>query len=335
MTLAPPEQVIERLHELQNRTILVVGDVVLDQYVVGRATRLSREAPVPVLVHEESFSLPGSAANPALNIQSVGSQALQVAAIGDDREGSQLLTLLSRAGVDTQGVIRVQSRKTTVKQRILARGSLRYPQQLARVDYIEDKPLPTETLLLLAETVQELAGRVDAILVSDYHGGTVSGPVLEACLSQQSSYHIPVLVDAQSSLRQYRGATCIKCNREEACRALGTNLEHEEDYRSATQEILSSLSVDMVAITRGAEGISVRHVNGGYIKQPAPNKSEVFDVVGAGDTVIALLALGLVAGWDVQLAATVAQLGAGIVIQRLGNATPTLPELELAARRWL
>jgi len=335
MTLVPACEVVARLPELQGRTVLVVGDVVLDRYVVGRASRLSREAPVPVLVHEQSFALPGSAANPALNIQAVGSRAIQAAVIGEDQAGDELAGLLASAGVDIRSLLRSPQRRTCVKQRILARGSLRFPQQVARIDWMDETPLSEQHVQQLAGEVRERSAAVDAILLSDYQGGATGGAVLEACLAEQEGRGVPVCVDAQGDLWQYRGVYCIKCNREEAMRATGRNLDTEADYASATDQVMTALGARMVAITRGAAGMALRHSQAGYLSLPAVNKTEVFDVVGAGDTVIALMTLGIAAGWDVRLLATVAQLGAGIVIQRLGNATPSLQELEQAAWRWL
>ena len=200
MMLVPANEVLPRIQELKDRTILVVGDVVLDRYIVGRATRLSREAPIPVLVHEESFSLPGSAANPARNIQALRSRAIQVTAIGNDAAGVELVSLLAQAGVETSSIIRLESRRTTVKERILARGSLRYPQQLVRVDWADQTPIPERQQHRLAAEIERRAPEVDAILVSDYGGGTITGPALEACLAAQRSRGIPVCVDAQSAL---------------------------------------------------------------------------------------------------------------------------------------
>lgn len=328
-------EVIPRLPELAGRTVIVVGDVVLDRYVVGRATRLSREAPVPVLVHEESFSLPGSAANPARNIQSLGSRTIQATIIGDDASGAELISLLQEAGVETSSIIRLPGRRTSVKQRILARGTLRYPQQIVRVDWLERAPLLTRHLEALAAAIESRAPKSEAILISDYQGGTVGSSVLAACLHAQKQYGLPVCVDAQGDLHQYCGVSCIKCNRDEASQALGRPLETEGDFETATAELMASLSTDLVAITRGEAGMSLRHKDHGYMSFAAPNRSEVFDVVGAGDTVIAIMTLGMAAGWPPRLLATVAQLGAGIVVQRLGNATTSLAELELAASKWL
>ncbi len=335
MSLAPAAEVLPRLRELAGRKVLVVGDVVLDRYVLGRATRLSREAPVPVLVHEESFSLPGSAANPARNIRALQSQAVQVAAVGQDAAGEELTSLLADAGVDTDSVLRLPDRTTTVKQRFLDRGSLRYPQQLARVDWLDPDAMPARHLGRLAREIETRLPQVDAVLVSDYQGGTIAGPVLDACLAAGAAGSTPICVDAQTDLWRYRGVSLVKCNREEAAGALGRALVDESDFEAATDEILDRLEAEIVVITRGDRGVSVRDRRAGYVYLPAPNRSEVFDVVGAGDTVIAIMTLGLVAGWSAHLAATVAQLGAGVVIQRLGNATPSYEDLEEAAHRWL
>ena len=157
MAVVSREEVLPRLREAAGHSVLVVGDVVLDRYVIGKATRLSREAPVPVLVHEESFSLPGSAANPALNIRALHSRALQAAVIGDDDAGRELLRLLEAAGVEAGSVLPVPGRRTTVKQRILARASLLHPQQMARVDFLEPRPVPPAVLDRLADEVRARA----------------------------------------------------------------------------------------------------------------------------------------------------------------------------------
>lgn len=335
MALVSREEVLPRLREAAGHSVLVVGDVVLDRYVIGKATRLSREAPVPVLVHEESFSLPGSAANPALNIRALHSRALQAAVIGDDDAGRELLRLLEAAGVEAGSVLPVPGRRTTVKQRILARASLLHPQQMARVDFLEPRPVPPAVLDRLADEVRTRAQEAEAILISDYQGGTVGEAVLAACKKARADYGLPLCVDAQEDLWRYRGASLVKCNRDEASRALGWPLTDDATFRDATARIMDRIESDLVAITRGGDGMSLRHVREGYFHLPAPNRSDVYDVVGAGDTVIAIMTLGMVAGWSPRLAATVAQLGSGIVIQRLGNATPSYEELEEAANRWL
>ncbi|MHB0875457.1 MAG: bifunctional heptose 7-phosphate kinase/heptose 1-phosphate adenyltransferase [Anaerolineae bacterium] len=332
--LVPAGQVISRLHELGGHRVLVVGDVVLDRYVIGRATRLSREAPVPVVVHERTFALPGSAANPSLNVQALGSHAIQASIIGADAEGDELVALLRDAGVDTAAVLRLPARRTDVKERILARGALRYPQQLLRVDRLEQRPLSPADLTQLADRVEQRLGEAQVLLLSDYCGGSITGPVLEACLGARQQ-GTAVCVDAQSDLWRYRGATCVKCNRDEAGRALGESLDGDGDFERATETMLARLDATVVAITRGERGMSLRHADHGYMAFAAPNRTEVFDVVGAGDTVIAIMALAFAAGWDPALAATVAQLGAGIVVQRLGNATTTLAEMAQAAEAWL
>lgn len=335
VALTSSTEVLSRLREAAGHAVMVVGDVVLDRYVIGRAQRLSREAPVPVLVHESSFSVPGAAANPALNIRALDSRALQVSLIGDDQAGEELLSLLEHAGVETEGIVRVTGRQTTVKQRFLARGSLSFPQQLARVDYLDPDEISESTQKEIAARVAAGAGQADALLLSDYQGGVISDAVLKACLDAQRRHGLPLCVDAQTDLWRFEGASLVKCNREEASRALGRRLSNDDDFTAATAEIRERLGASVVAITRGGDGMSLCGDDGACLHLPAPNRSEVFDVVGAGDTVVAIMALGQAAGWPPALAATVAQLGSGIVIQRLGNATPSYPELEEAAKRWL
>ncbi len=306
--------------------VLVVGDVCLDEYLFGRPVRLSREAPVPVLEFTRRQTVPGAAANPALNVVRLGGRAAVVGVVGDDEGGEILKALLSGAGIDVGGLVTDPGRTTTLKTRILAEGILRFPQQVARLDRVDRRPLPGGVRESLLRAVAELAAWADGILVSDYRLGVVDGPVPGALLATARSLGRPVTVDSQGGLDRFAGYTLVRCNQAEAEGALGRPLAGEEAFRAGLSELLGRLRAEIVVVTRGADGLSVAAA-GGYRWFPAANLSEVFDVTGAGDTVIAVLTLALLAGADPWRAADLANRAAGLVVRRIGNYAPTAEEL--------
>lgn len=328
------EKLLESLPKLAGKRILVVGDVFLDEYISGRATRLSREAPIPVLEFTGRWYLPGGAANPSNNIVAFGSEAYQVGVIGRDEEGEILIAKLEEAGIDTTGIVTDPSRSTTTKTRILAHGSLRFPQQIARIDRLDRRPLDEEVERKVIAMLTELAKDSDAILVSDYRTGLVTPTVVEACLRLAEEHHKLLTVDSQGDLYKYRGFDLIKCNHHEAGSVLGRLLRSEGDFREALELFLDELSARAIIITRGSEGMSLLGLDQPYVHIPAANISEVFDVTGAGDTVIAVATLSLTAGGDILSAAYLANYAAGLVVRKLGNATTNQDELAWAIKNW-
>ncbi len=327
-------KLLQSLPKLTGRHILVVGDIFLDEYISGRATRLSREAPIPVLEFTGRRYLPGGAANPAHNIVALGSQAQQVGVIGQDEAGRTLLAKLREAGIGTEGVVTDPSRPTTTKTRIVAQGSLRFPQQLARIDRLDRRPLDEDVERQVITRLRALAPQADAILVSDYRTGLVTPAVVEACLELAKEHHKLITVDSQGGLHKFKGFHLIKCNHHEAGAVLGHPLRSEEDFKGALERFLEELSARAVLITRGPEGMSLLGRGQPYVHIPAANVSEVFDVTGAGDTVIAVATLALAAGLDLLSAAHLANYAAGLVVRRLGNATATQEELAWAIENW-
>lgn len=313
--------------------VLVVGDVVLDRYIIGRATRLSREAPVPIVEFDREFSLPGAAANPANNLQSLGAKALLVGIVGDDHAGSVLREQLRTAGINTQGLIVDKSRPTTTKTRVLAEDGTRIRQQVARIDHVDRRGIDEVTLENAINYVDSAIENVDALLVSDYKNGLVGQAIVSACLERARRWNKLVTADSQGDLHKFKGFTLVKCNQQEAEASLGSTLRTEAHFASAASRLLKRLQTESVVVTRGGDGMSVASADG-YAHIPAANRSEVFDVTGAGDTVIAVLTLGLAAGASILEAAHLSNLAAGLVVRRLGNATPSREELHAFIRRW-
>jgi len=328
------QQLAHWIPQLANHHVLVVGDLFLDEYVLGHAVRLSREAPIPVLEFVRRFYVPGGAANPAHNICALGGLATVVGLVGGDEAGTQLLSELKRAGIDSSGVIVDDSRPTTTKTRIMAEGSLRFPQQLARVDHLDRRGVSCGIEAELVACVQSLASNADAVLVSDYQTGVASQSVVRAALSSARAQGKLCTVDAQGAFRKYAGFDLIKGNRQEVASALGFALGSEEDYRLAGEQLLADLQAGSVLMTRGAEGMSVVTRNEGYSRLPAANRTDVFDVTGAGDTVIAVATLGLLAGAGILASAQLANYAAGLVVRKLGNAVVSAEELQWAVENW-
>lgn len=328
------QQLLQLIPGLAGHKVLVIGDLFLDEYVIGQATRLSREAPIPVLELMRRFSVPGGAANPAHNIRALGGSATVVGLIGNDEAGTELLAELRKVGVDPAGVIVDISRPTITKTRIVAQGTLRFPQQIARIDRLNRQLIEKEIEARLIQQIQQLVPRVDAVLVSDYQSGVASEAIVSAALHRTRAQGKLRTVDAQGAFFKYTEFDLIKGNRQEIEAALDRPLGEEEDYHLAGAQLLNELAANAVLITRGAEGLSLVTREEGYYHLPAANRTEVFDVTGAGDTIIAVSTLALVAGASALAAARLANYAAGLVVRKLGNAVATPEELAWAISNW-
>ncbi len=312
------------------KRIVVIGDLCLDEYIVGKAQRLSREAPVPVLEWQERLLIPGAACNPALNVQALGGQASVCGVIGRDDTGSQLRWELEAAGVATSGLVVDDARSTTLKTRVLA--SHLFPQQVVRIDRQDRSPLRPKTRSAIRDYLRTAADQADAVLLSDYRSGVIDAGLVSYVLSLTRSRAIPVCVDSQGDFTKFRGVTLFRCNREEAEGYLHRKLDRPRAIEAAAVALQQRLGVGAVVITRGSEGMVVLDANGGIGYISVSNPSEVYDVTGAGDTVIAILTLALTAGAPLATAARLANLAAGEVVKKLGNATLTPAEFESAIR---
>jgi rfaE bifunctional protein kinase chain/domain len=328
------QRLLHLIPQLAGRRVLVIGDLFLDQYVVGRASRLSREAPIPVLEFIRQFDVPGGAANPAQNICALGGEATVVGLIGGDEAGTQLLSQLRRVHINPSGVVVDDERPTTTKTRILAEGSLRFPQQVARIDRLEHRGVGNELQGKLLAQISSLVPTAEAVLISDYQTGVANQPIIKAAMLSAHAQDKVCTVDAQGSFDKYEGFDLIKGNRQEIEAFLSCQLQKEEDYQRAGEHLLGELSASAVIITRGAEGLSLIARSEGYHHLPAANRTEVFDVTGAGDTVIGVATLALIAGASFVDAARLANLAAGWVVRKLGNAVATADELAWAVENW-
>jgi rfaE bifunctional protein kinase chain/domain len=302
-----------------------VGDLVLDEYVTGRMTRISREAPVPIVEVVEREDRAGSAASPAANVIGLGSSASIVGVVGCDAAGAQLEARLRELGVEAYGLVRRQEVSTSTKTRILAEGytgGLHGHQQVMRLDDLA--LLPPDAVSACAECVSRLAAKFDAVLLSDYRGGVVGQASIDAARASGRF----VAVDSQGDLRRFRALDLIKVNQAEAQAALGS-----EDVRAGGEALRRELEVRILVITLGADGMLIFDGQAGPERVPAVRVSQVFDVTGAGDTVIAVLTLGLVAGMSTRRSAQLASAAASVVVRRLGVAVATPAEIVEALRQ--
>jgi D-glycero-beta-D-manno-heptose-7-phosphate kinase len=315
---------------LAGHRILVVGDVSLDEYVFGRATRLSREAPVPVLEFERRDYILGGAANPSRNIVALASSAIQAGIVGSDAAGQQLLADLQTAGIDSQAMLSLADRPTTCKTRILAQDPPRLPQQLARLDQLSRAALPPADEQHLIAIIADQIPQVDAVICSDYQIGLLSPYLVESIRTLCRRHDVLLCVDAQGNAHYYQGVDLFRCNNVEAAAAVGFSLRTETDYRAALQRLRSDLDARLVIVTRGPDGLSIEGDDLPYTRLPAIQVSEVFDTTGAGDTFIAVATLALAAGRPALAAAHLANTAAGLVVRRLGNAVVGAAELRAA-----
>jgi D-glycero-beta-D-manno-heptose-7-phosphate kinase len=313
---------------LAGHSILVVGDLFLDEYLIGRAERLSREAPIPVLEFERRDLIPGGAANPAMNVVSLGSQAIQVGVVGDDPAAVTLGEMLRSRGINPDGLITDPGRPTTTKTRIMAHMGLRFPQQVARIDRIDRRPINGGTEQAILGCLHSLVERAETIMVSDYLTGLLTQPVVNAIRDIGSHRNLLITADAQGDLGKYAGFDLVKCNADEAMRHVQRPLETDQDFADAGRQIAADLGIRRgMLITRGPDGVTAVERGGAAAHIPAPRIEDVYDTVGAGDTVLAVVTLALAAGASIPDAAALANLAAGIVVRRVGNYAPSPDEL--------
>lgn len=339
---------LERLvKRLRGRRIAVVGDLMLDRYVWGTATRLSPEAAVPVVDFVSETACLGGAGNVAANLASLGAIVAPFGVTGADEGASALRSELAAAGMTDKGILADPQRVTTLKTRIIARH-----QQIVRVDRERRDPLSRPLEEKLIARIKAASPKLDALVVSDYDKGLISDALADRVLDESRRLGLPTLVKPKTSrLFAYRGATAIVCNKKEAGFFVTRELHDEKSIEEAGRALLAHFGCAAVVITLGGDGMSLfeegtpRHVHVpatsfevsyARVGQPGVERSaagrQVFDVTGAGDTVLAVLALAVAAGAQMTDAMALANIAAGVVVGKLGTATITPAELVAAVR---
>jgi rfaE bifunctional protein kinase chain/domain len=313
---------LDRAH---GRSVLILGDLMLDHFVIGRVERISPEAPVPVVQFDhESFRL-GGAANVAHNVAALGGTVEIAGLVGNDPEGSRLMEDLRAVGIGTRAVIADPSRRTTRKLRVVTTRN----QQVARIDYESDQAIQGDVEAALVGRIRDAAMRADVVLVSDYQKGAVTSATARAAIAGAQAKGVPSLVDPKvPHIDYYAGATLITPNHLEAEAVTLLRIRNADGARVAAQRFRDRARTDSVLITRGEHGMWLLAPDG-ESDLPAEAR-EVSDVTGAGDTVIAAMALGLAAGGSLRDAARLANRAAGLAVARFGPVAITADELRAA-----
>lgn len=313
---------LDILSAFPGKCVLIVGDVMLDEYIWGEVRRISPEAPVPVVEVRRRTYAPGGAANTAANVASLGGRALLGGVVGRDDQAERLRQALRQHGVDADGLVVDADRPTTTKTRIVA-----HSKQVVRVDTEQRMPLPVELEDTLLGWAAKRLSDADACILSDYDKSVVSPRLAERFIRLAREAGRPVIVDPKgTNYAKYRGATVVTPNVREAEQALNREINGHADLLEVGRQLSTILEGSALLITRGPEGMSL-FLNGAEAVHIAAVARNVFDVTGAGDTVVSTLALALVAGATLEQAARLANRAAGIVVGKFGTATVTIKEL--------
>ena len=301
--------------------LLVVGDVMLDEYLWGDVERVSPEAPVPVVhVKRQSFAL-GGAGNVVRNVVAMGAECVVCAVVGDDRAGDRVIDLLEDLRVDPSGMIRVADRPTTRKTRVEARS-----QQMLRFDRETDEPISSSDSRRLLRAVDAALPGIRGVILEDYGKGVLPVRVLRAAMRRFREAGVPVAVDPKTSVAPYRGADLFKPNLREVATLTGMRIRSDQELYRAVARLRRRLGRSGIVVTRGSEGMTLFEADASPVDVPIA-RSEVFDVQGAGDTSIAALSLTRAAGGTLLEAAVVANAAAGVVVSKVGTATATPEEI--------
>ena len=304
--------------------LLVMGDVVLDEYLWGDVDRISPEAPVPVVHVRDETTVLGGAANAARNVVALGGSADCCALVGDDAAGHRLLDLLKDLGIDPSGLVQVPGRPTTRKSRVIARS-----QQMVRFDRETVEPPPPRVTREILSRLDVLVQRADGAILEDYGKGLLTRRLAAAAMKRLLAAGVPVAVDPKSDLGPYRGADLLKPNQPEAARLSGVTIDSRDDLVRAAQRLRRRIGGGSLVVTRGSSGMALFEDDGPGLDVPTPPQ-EVFDVQGAGDTAIAALTLALRAGARLVEAAVIANAASGIVVGKVGTATASAEEVKAA-----
>jgi rfaE bifunctional protein kinase chain/domain len=319
----------ENIGRFSQGRILVIGDLAIDEMIFGHSARLSREAPVLILRHSKTDVLLGAGANAAHNVAALGANRVcMIGVVGQDYQAEQIKTALTRDGVGTDGLIEDPDRPTTTKSRISGIANHSVTQQIVRIDRECDAPVSGKVENALLDKITRMLPQFDAILLSDYHLGVMTPAIIAHTLAMARQQNKPVAVDSQADLAQFQGATTLTPNQPEAERNVGFEFRSSADIEQAGAMLLKQTQAESVLITLGGQGMSLfQHVGDKLQRQDIPvfNKSDVFDVTGAGDTVVATLTLALATGSTLWESALLGNLAASIVVKRFG-ASVTHPQ---------
>lgn len=314
--------IIDALENFKDKKILVIGDLILDKFIRGRVSRISPEAPVPIVEITDEQYMPGGAGNVVNNILALGAGVYIGSVIGSDIFGKQLIKILEELGADVTGILMDSNRPTSLKTRIIAEH-----QQVVRADLESKDEIPQSLVLKLVNWIKTIIEKVDGIVISDYGKGLITTELIENIIEVVKKKKIPVVVDPQvGHFFEYKDVTSITPNVKETESALKLNIENETALIEAGKRLIKELNCDSVLITRGEQGMSL-FMRDGSIKHISAAAKEVYDVTGAGDTVASVFTLGLTAGLDFYYSAVLSNYASAVVVGKLGTATASLEEI--------
>ncbi len=312
------------LKQFAGKRVMVIGDLMLDEHVWGTVERISPEAPVMVVqVSSEPDCLPGGAANVANNIRALGGEACVVGVVGDDEGGAMLRGVLESAGVDVSGVFSDSKRPTTRKTRIWAS----HRHQVVRIDRESKRKVSQGIVAQMVDYIRRESAGMDAVLVSDYAKGVIAkDTVATAIAAAKSAGKVSVSNPKPRNISCFAGIGVITLNQSEASAASGIEIDNQADVERAGRKTLNLTQCQGLVITRGAHGLSVFDADGGVSHLPAI-ETEVYDVAGAGDTVVSALTMALACGLDLASAGAIANCAGGAVVRKVGVATTSTAEI--------
>lgn len=316
---------MRQLSNFSKVKVLVVGDIMLDRYWWGSVNRISPEAPVPVVHLRETSLVAGGAANVAVNIAGLGAKPFLVGLIGDDKEGEMFPALLNESGISTDYLIKLPNHQTTVKTRVIA-----HSQQVVRIDQESKINLSETEEDKIWESINDLIEKIDLLVISDYNKGFLSENLLKRLITKANENNKFILVDPKGkSYQKYRGATILTPNLKELSEACGFDESDPESLGQAGEQLMEMLDLKGLLITQGEEGMTLLQKNKKSLHLTARAR-KVYDVTGAGDTVIATLAVAIGAGIDLIASSNAANVAAGIVVEQVGTSTIKFDELNIA-----
>lgn len=326
MGSAGGRRLLRLVEAFQGKTVVVLGDLVGDEYVYGKPERISREAPVLILRYLSREMRLGGAGNACHNLHMLGARVLPIGVVGADRAGSSIRRLFGELGITTEGVATAGERSTPVKTRIMAGGYRATRQQVVRVDREPEGPLPPAAETALLEGLGAWGSQADAIVLSDYGYGTISARLLDQ-VRELGARGLVVTADSRYDLLRFDGVTAATPSEPEVEQLLGVQLEEEKAVEQAGWRLLERLGSRLLLVTRGSKGMALFERDGGATFIPIYGSDEIADVTGAGDTVISTFTLALASGAPPPDAARLSNYAGGVVVMKRGTAPITRAEL--------
>ncbi len=321
-------KLIDHIKNLKSPKVLVVGDLALDEMIYGDTERISREAPVLILQHTHTNLILGGASNAANNASVInGGKVGVIGVLGEDYQAQQLISAFHQSKIDTKYLIKDDTRKTVTKTRISGSCSQSITQQIVRIDRQTNLPLSQETEKKVIHNLEEAIPEYDAVILSDYHIGSLTRNIIDKTIEIANKHNKIIVADAQKELANYKDVTSMTPNLPDTQKFVGFEIKDDASLEKAGRKLLEVSGAKSVLITCGSDGMVIFDSSDKMIKIPVFNKSEVFDVTGAGDTVTAIFTMALASGAEPEYAAIIGNIAASIVVRHFGCATTTVEEI--------